>query len=55
MVVTMVIEHGPFVGDFPIETPSSSGFPVATFDYQIMRFTKFLQQVILFVNDLGEV
>ena len=28
------IENGPFIGDFLIESPISSGFPVATFDYQ---------------------
>ena len=28
------MENTLFIGDFPIETPISSGFPIATFDYR---------------------
>ena len=35
----MAMEKTLFIGDVPIETPISSGFPIATFDYR--RVTKF--------------
>ena len=36
----MAMENGPFVGDFLFETPISSGFPIATFDYQRVANSK---------------
>jgi hypothetical protein len=30
----MAMENALFIGEFPIETPISSGFPLATFDYR---------------------
>ena len=30
----MAMESTLFIGDFPIETTISSGFPIATFDYR---------------------
>ena len=30
----MVMEHGPFIGDIPIETSIHRGFSIAMFDYR---------------------
>ena len=30
----MAMENTQLIGDFPIETPLASGFPLATFDYR---------------------
>ena len=30
----MALENTPFTADFTIETPISSGFPIATFEYR---------------------
>ena len=32
-------ENTPFIGDFPMETPISIGFPIATFDYRRVQTT----------------
>jgi hypothetical protein len=38
----MAMENTLFIGDFPIETLISSGFPIATFDYRRIIFQAFL-------------
>ena len=35
----MATENTLFTGDFPIETPISSGFPGAMFDYRMVAVT----------------
>ena len=36
----MAMEDTVYIGDFPIESPISSGFPIATFDYQRVNAIK---------------